>query len=474
MSQSFDIVVIGGGPGGYVAAIRGAQLGFTVACVEKRPTLGGTCLNVGCIPSKALLHLSERFAALGKENEKMGIFVDNPRLDMTKVLKHKNDIVAQLTKGIDFLFKKNKVTSFAGMGRIPAAGVVEVQADDGTVQQLHAKHIVIATGSEVATLPNIAVDEVDVVSSTGALDFDAVPKHLVVIGGGVIGLELGMVWRRLGAEVTVVEFADQILPGQEDIITKKMASFLKKQKYKVMTKSAVTGVTKAADGSLSVAVASRDDPAKTSALQADKVLVATGRRPVTAGLGLEALGIATDKRGFIAVGGEGRMPFETAVPGIYAIGDCVPGAMLAHKAEDEGVACMELLAGQHPHIDYNCIPAVVYTNPEIASVGMTTQALKAAGREVVTGDFAMSGNSRARAVSETEGLVRVIADRHTDQLLGVHIMGAHAGEMIHEAVAVMEFGGSAEDIARLCHAHPTFSEAVKEAALALDGRAIHA
>ena len=462
----YDVVVIGGGPGGYVAAIRAAQLGFKTACVEKRAALGGTCLNIGCIPSKALLHLSERYAAITDENAKLGILVDNPRLDMGKVQGHKEGIVDQLTKGIGFLFKKNGVSHVHGTARIAKPGHVMVSGDEE--QELRAKHIIIATGSEAATLPNIVIDERNVVSSTGALEFTEVPKHLVVIGGGVIGLELGMVWRRLGAEVSIVEFADQILPGTEGVVAKKMSQFLKKRGYKMYTKSAAKSVVAEKDG-LRVVMASRADDSVTKELMADKVLVATGRRPYTEGLGLAELGVAQDPRGFIQVDGQ----FQTSVAGVYAIGDCVPGAMLAHKAEDEGVACVEQLAGQHAHIRYECIPGVVYTHPEIATVGATSEALKASGRAFKVGEFTMSANSRARAVAETDGVVRVIADAGTDELLGVHIMGAHAGEMIHEAVAVMEFSGSAEDLARLCHAHPTFSEAIKEAALAVDQRAIH-
>ncbi|MGJ4857562.1 dihydrolipoyl dehydrogenase [Labrys sp. KB_33_2] len=463
---SHDLVVIGTGPGGYVCAIRAAQLGMNVAVVEKRATYGGTCLNVGCIPSKALLHASELFDEAGHGFKAFGIEVPAPVLNLGQMLKHKQETVDANVQGVAFLFKKNKITAYRGTGKILAAGKVEVTAEDGSVETLETKSIVIATGSDVAQLPGVTIDEKTVVSSTGALELATVPKKLVVIGAGVIGLELGSVWRRLGAEVTVVEFLDRILPGMDGEVVKQAQRLLGRQgiEFKLATK--VTGVeTSAAGAVVSVEPVAGGDK---QTIAADIVLVATGRRPYTDGLGLEEAGVVTE-RGRVVIDDH----FATNVPGIYAIGDVVRGPMLAHKGEDEGIAVAEILAGQHGHVNYDVIPAVVYTYPEIASVGKTEEELKSAGIAYKVGKFPFTANGRARANRTTEGFVKVIADASTDRVLGVHILGAGAGEMIHEGVVLMEFTGSSEDLARSCHAHPTMSEAVKEAALAVEGRAIH-
>ncbi len=463
---SHDLVVIGSGPGGYVCAIRAAQLGLNVAVVEKRATYGGTCLNVGCIPSKALLHASELFDEAGHGFKAFGIEVPAPVLNLPQMMKHKQETVDANVQGVAFLFKKNKITPYRGTGKILGAGKVEVTAEDGLKQTLDAKSIVIATGSDVAQLPGVTIDEKTVVSSTGALELAAVPKKLVVIGAGVIGLELGSVWRRLGAEVTVVEFLDRILPGMDGEVVKQAQRLLGRQgiEFKLATK--VTGVETSASGAVvSVEPVAGGDK---QTIAADIVLVATGRRPYTDGLGLEEAGVVTE-RGRVVIDDH----FATNVPGIYAIGDVVRGPMLAHKGEDEGIAVAEILAGQHGHVNYDVIPAVVYTYPEIASVGKTEEELKSAGIAYKVGKFPFTANGRARANRTTEGFVKVIADATTDRVLGVHILGAGAGEMIHEGVVLMEFTGSSEDLARSCHAHPTMSEAVKEAALAVEGRAIH-
>ncbi|CAM5772730.1 dihydrolipoyl dehydrogenase [Labrys miyagiensis] len=461
-----DLVVIGTGPGGYVCAIRAAQLGLNVAVVEKNATYGGTCLNIGCIPSKALLHASELFDEAGHGFKAFGIEVPAPILNLAQMMKHKKETVDANVQGVAFLFKKNKITAYRGRGKILGAGKVEVTADDGSKQTVDAKSIVIATGSDVAQLPGVTIDEKIVVSSTGALELAGVPKKLVVIGAGVIGLELGSVWRRLGAEVTVVEFLDRILPGMDAEVAKQAQRLFGRQgmEFKLATK--VTGVETSASG----AVVSVEPVAggEKETIAADIVLVATGRRPYTDGLGLEEAGVATE-RGRVVIDDH----FATNVPGIYAIGDVVRGPMLAHKGEDEGIACAEILAGQHGHVNYDTIPAVVYTYPEIASVGRTEEELKAAGIAYKVGKFPFTANGRARANRTTEGFVKFLADAQTDRVLGAHILGAGAGEMIHEAVVLMEFGGSSEDLGRTCHAHPTMSEAVKEAALAVEGRAIH-
>ncbi|MDE2377819.1 dihydrolipoyl dehydrogenase [Bradyrhizobium sp.] len=468
--MSYDLIVIGTGPGGYVCAIRAAQLGMKVAVVEKRATHGGTCLNVGCIPSKAVLHASEMFDEAGHGMAALGVVVGKPKLDMAAFMKHKDDTVAANVNGVGFLLKKHKIDSFHGLGTIKAAGKVDVTAGDGKVTAIEAKNIVIATGSDVASPPGVKVefDEKVVVSSTGALSLDKVPGRLVVIGAGVIGLELGSVWRRLGAEVTVVEYLDRILPGMDGEVAEQFKRMLEKQGVVFHLGRKVVGVEKGAKGALLRHEAAAGGDAREIA--ADAVLVAVGRRPFTEGLGLAEAGVKLDERGRVAIDGG----FRTSAPGIYAIGDVVRGAMLAHKAEDEGVACAELIAGKAGHVNYGVIPAVVYTSPEVASVGRSEEELKAEGVAYRVGKFPFLANGRARANRATQGFVKVLADSATDRVLGVHIVGAGAGEMIHEAAVLMEFGGSAEDLARTCHAHPTMSEAVKEAALAVDKRAIHA
>ena len=465
--MTYDMVVIGTGPGGYVCAIRAAQLGMKVAVVEKRSTHGGTCLNVGCIPSKALLHASELFEEAGHDFENMGIKVGKPTLDLKAMMGHKQDVIDGNVGGIDFLFKKNKIDVFHGAGKILSAGKVEVTPEKGDAQTVEAKAIVIATGSDVAPLPGVEIDEKHVVSSTGALELDKVPGKLVVVGAGVIGLELGSVWRRLGSEVTVVEFLDRILPGMDGEIVKNAQRIFKKQGFDFKLGTKVTGVEKHKKG-----VKVTLEPAKggeASELEADIVLVAIGRRPYTEGLGLAEAGVALDERGRVATDGH----FKTSVDGIYAIGDVIAGPMLAHKAEDDGVALAEILAGQAGHVDYNLVPGVVYTMPEIAVLGKTEEALKEAGVAYNVGKFPFTANGRAKAQRHTEGFVKILADKVTDKVLGVHMIGAGVGEMIHETSVLMAFSGSAEDLARTIHAHPTLSEAVKEAALAVDKRPIH-
>ncbi|MGD0641297.1 MAG: dihydrolipoyl dehydrogenase [Roseiarcus sp.] len=464
--MSYDLIVIGAGPGGYVCAIRAAQLGMKVAVVEKRKTLGGTCLNVGCIPSKALLYASEMFEEAAHGLGALGVVVGAPKLDLAAMMKHKDETVAANVAGVAFLFKKNKIDWVVGEGRIAAPGKVVVKGADGKETALEAKSIVIATGSDVARLPGVEIDEKTIVSSTGALALAKPPKKLIVVGAGVIGLELGSVWRRLGAEVTVVEFLDRILPGMDGEVGKQFQRLLERQGFKFHLGHKVARVEKSAAG-----VKATIEPATGGApiaLDADVVLVAIGRRPYTQGLGLEALGVAME-RGQVVIDEH----FATNVPGLYAIGDVVRGPMLAHKAEDEGVALAEILAGQAGHVNYDVIPGVVYASPEIASVGKTEEELKAAGIAYSVGKFPFTANGRARAMRHTDGFVKVLADAATDRVLGVHIVGFGAGEMIHEAAVLMEFGGSAEDLARTCHAHPTMSEAVKEAALAVAKRAIH-
>ena len=464
--MSYDLIVIGTGPGGYVCAIRAAQLGLKTAVVEKRKTHGGTCLNIGCIPSKALLHASEVFEEVAHDIGALGVVVGKPKLDFAALMKHKDDTVGANVQGVAFLLKKNKVDAFFGTGSIVAAGKVEVTAEDGSKQVLETKNIVIATGSDVAPLPGVTIDEKTVVSSTGALELSKVPAKMIVVGAGVIGLELGSVWRRLGAEVTVVEYLDRILPGMDVETVKQFQRILEKQGVKFVLGSKVTKVETAKGAAKVTVEPAAGGEAKT--LDADIVLVAIGRRPYTEGLGLEALGVAME-RGQIIIDSH----FATNVPGVYAIGDVVRGPMLAHKAEDEGIAVAELLAGQHGHVNYEVIPGVVYTYPEIASVGATEEELKAKGIAYKSGKFPFTANGRARAMRHTDGFVKVLADAATDRVLGVHILGFGAGEMIHEAAVLMEFGGSSEDLARTCHAHPTMSEAVKEAAMAVEKRAIH-
>jgi len=461
-TNSYDLIVIGAGPGGYVCAIRAAQLGMKVACVEKRGTLGGTCLNVGCIPSKALLSASEKYHEAKDGLDKMGIKVSGVKLDLKGMMAHKTGVIDSNTKGIEFLFKKNKVDWLKGAGKIVAAGQVDV---GGAMYQ--AKNIVIATGSDVAVPPGITLDETRIVSSTGALELTEVPKKMVVIGGGVIGLELGAVWGRLGADVTVIEYMDKILPTMDGELSKEMLKILTKQgmTFKLSTKVASAVADKKG-------VTLEVEPAAGGAketLKADIVLVAVGRKAYTDGLGLDEVGVERDERGRVKTDAH----FQSNVAGIYAIGDVIAGPMLAHKAEDEGVVLAEILAGQTGHIDYNLIPGVVYTWPEVASVGQTEEQLKGAGVDYKIGKFPFMANGRARAMNCTDGFVKILACAKTDRVLGCHIIGPEAGTLIAEVTAVMEFGGSSEDIARTCHAHPTLEEVVKEAALAVLGRPLH-
>jgi dihydrolipoamide dehydrogenase len=462
----YDLTVIGTGPGGYVCAIRAAQLGMKVAVVEKEKTFGGTCLNIGCIPSKALLHASELFDEAGHAFAKMGIGVGAPALDLAAMQKFKDEGVDGNVKGVAYLFKKNKIDVHIGVGRILAPGKIEVTAADGAVSTIDTKAMVIATGSDVARLKGIAIDEKRIVSSTGALVFDQVPRRLLVVGAGVIGLELGSVWRRLGAEVEVVEFLDRILPGMDNEIARQFQRILEKQGMSFKLSSKVTAI----DSSGSRLEASVEPAAGGAAqeIEADAALIAIGRVPYAEGLGLDAVGVARDDRGRIAV----DRHYATNVPGIYAVGDVIAGPMLAHKAEDEGVAVAEIIAGKAGHVNYDVIPNVIYTFPEVASVGKTEEELKAAGIAYAVGKFPFTANGRAKVNHQTDGFVKILADAKTDRVLGVHIIGADAGNMIAEAAVAMEFGAAAEDIARTCHAHPTLSEAIKEAALAVDKRAI--
>jgi dihydrolipoamide dehydrogenase len=458
----YDVIVIGAGPGGYVAAIRAAQLGMKVACVEKEPKLGGTCLRIGCIPSKALLHASERYDSASHHFKDLGIEITGLKLDLKGMMAHKDKVVGANTQGIEFLFKKNKIDWLKGEGKVVGAGKVSVAGTDYA-----AKNIIIATGSDVISLPGITIDEKQIVSSTGALALEKVPDTMVVIGAGVIGLELGSVWSRLGAKVTVIEYLDRILPGLDLEIAKETQKILKKQGIEFKLSSKVTSAKPGKKGvDLSV------EPAAGGAaesLNADIVLMAVGRKPFTEGLGLKEAGVELDERGRVKTDGH----FKTNVPGIYAIGDVIIGPMLAHKAEDEGMAVAEIIAGQKPHIDYNLIPGVVYTHPEVASVGKTEEQLKAENVQYKAGKFPYLANGRARAMNATEGFVKILADAKTDKVLGCHIVGAEAGTLIAEVVIAMEFGASAEDITRTCHAHPTLEEVTKEAALAVLGRAVH-
>jgi dihydrolipoamide dehydrogenase len=463
----YDLIVIGGGPGGYVAAIRAAQLGLNVACVEKRSTLGGTCLNVGCIPSKALLRSSELYAETKHGMEAHGVKLGSVTLDLDTMMARKDKVVSDLTGGIAFLFKKNKVEHIEGTAAIESATSVNVTDAGGKTRCLETKNILIATGSESTPIPGVEVDEAKIVSSTGALALKKVPKHLVVIGGGYIGLEMASVWGRLGAEITCVEFLDRITPAMDGEVSKTFQRILKKQGINFKLGTKVTAAKKTRAG-----VTLTIEPAKGGAaeqIKCDVVLVSVGRRPYTEGLGLDAVGVDLDERGFIKID-DG---FRTSTAGIFAIGDCVPGPMLAHKAEDEGVVCAEIIAGQSGHINYDAIPGIVYTWPEVASVGKTEEQLKEAGIAYKSGKFPFTANSRARAAGESDGFVKILADATSDAVLGAHIIGPDAGSLIHEIVTIMEFGGSAEDVARTCHGHPTFNEAVKEAALAVDGRPIH-
>ena len=458
---AYDVVIIGGGPGGYNAAIRAGQLGLTAACVEMRETLGGTCLNVGCMPSKALLHASEMYEMAGKEFAGLGIEVV-PGLNLGQMMSQKDDSVTALTKGIEFLFKKNKVDWIKGRGRITGPGSVEVTAADGSASMLGARNIVIATGSEPTPLPGVEFVAGRVVDSTGALSLSAVPKHLIVVGAGIIGLELGSVWRRLGAQVTVVEYLDRITPGMDSDVAKAFQRSLTKQGISFKLGSKVTGAMVGKDGvELTVEPAAGGAP---ETLKGDVVLVAIGRRPYTDGLGLESVGVEPDKRGFIA-----NDHFRAGAGGVWVIGDATHGPMLAHKAEEDAVAVIELIAGKAGHVDYNLVPSVVYTAPEVAWVGKTEDQLKADGVAYKVGKFPFSANSRAKINHETDGFAKVLADAATDRILGVHVMGPQAGEMIGEACVAMAFGGSSEDLARICHPHPTRSEAVKQAAMGVEG-----
>jgi dihydrolipoamide dehydrogenase len=462
----YDLIIIGSGPGGYVCAIRAAQLGMKVAVVEKDPTYGGTCLNVGCIPSKALLHTSELFEEAGQQFGRMGIAVGEPKLDLPAMMKFKDEGVDGNVKGVAYLFRKNKIEGVRGRGRIVAPGKVEVTGPDGQARTLDTKAIVIATGSDVAKLRGIEIDEKRIVSSTGALVLDKVPQRLLVVGAGVIGLELGSVWRRLGSEVIVIEFLDRVLPGMDGEVCRQFQRLTEKQGIKFQLSSKVTAVD-----SSGKRLKAHVEPAAGGAptvIEADVVLVAIGRVPYSEGLGLDAVGVKTDNRGRVVVDHR----YATNVAGIYAIGDVIAGPMLAHKAEDEGVAVAEILAGQAGHVNYEVIPNVVYTAPEIASVGRTEEELKEAGIAYRAGKFPFTANGRAKVNHQTDGFVKILADERTDRVLGVHIVGADAGNMIAEAAVAMEFGAAAEDIARTCHPHPTLSEAVKEAAMAVDKRAI--
>lgn len=458
MSQH-DVVIIGGGPGGYVAAIRAAQLGLNTACIELDPRLGGTCLRVGCIPSKALLEASERYEEAQKHLGDFGINVGSVGLDLAKMMARKDTIVDGLTGGIDFLFKKNKITRYFGRGTIQAVGRVLVEGDDGQKSELSCKNIIIATGSNVATLRGVEVDGDRIGTSTEALKYPEVPEHLVVIGAGYIGLEMGSVWRRLGSKVTVVEYLDRILPGMDGEIAKEALKLFKKQGFEFLLGSKVTSAR--ADGDKAVVeIEGRDS------IRCDRVLLSAGRTPNTAGLNLEAVGVETDRRGFVIADGH----YRTNVSGIFAVGDVIGGAMLAHKAEEEGVAVAEFIARGVGHVNYDAIPGVVYTHPEIATVGKTEEELAERGVDFKKGVFPFIANGRARALNATDGKVKVLADAKTDRILGVHIIGARAGDLIAEAVAAIEFGASSEDLARTCHAHPTLSECLREAALGVDGR----
>jgi len=462
MADIFDVVVIGGGPGGYNAAIRAGQLGLNAACIDKRGTFGGTCLNVGCIPSKALLHASERFAEAGHDFAKLGIKAQ-VSLDLPAMMAHKTKVVGELTRGVEFLLKKNKAEAIVGEAVITAPGRITVKTRDGATRALEARNIVIATGSDVAPLPGVAIDEERIVSSTGALELKAVPKRLLVVGGGYIGLELGSVWRRLGADVTVVEFLDRITPGLDGETGKQFQRILQRQGIAFRLSSKVVGVEKKSSH-LAVSI----EPAAGGAAQTietDVMLVSIGRRPYTDGLGLDTAGVKLDARGRVVTDSH----FRTNVEGIWAIGDCREGPMLAHKAEDEAVVAVETIAGKAGHVNYDAIPAVVYTAPEVASVGKTEEELKAAGIAYKTGKFPFTANARAKTIAATDGFAKILADAKTDRVLGVHILGAEAGNLIAEAALAIEFGASSEDIARTSHAHPTLAEAVRQAAMGVEG-----
>ena len=467
MEDNFDWVVIGGGPGGYVCAIRAAQLGLKTACVESRGALGGTCLNVGCIPSKSLLNLSENYHKAKKDFNQQGIEIDGIKLNIEKMMSNKNKSIQVLTKGVEFLFKKNKVTYIKGKGVVFSKNDVVVYGSNNSRSNIKAKNIVIATGSEVASLPGIEIDEKNIVSSTGALSFDKVPKKLAVIGGGYIGLEMGSVWSRLGSDVTVIEYLDFITPGMDREVSNEFQKILTKQGIKFKMGSKVNTVNSKGDF---VTISYTDiKNSKEEKIEVDKVLVAVGRKPYTEGLNLSKIGVKLDNKGRIEINNK----LQTSIENIYAIGDVIKGPMLAHKAEDEGIAVAEILAGQSGHVNYDVIPGVVYTSPEVATVGKTEEQLKSENQSYKVGKFPFLANSRAKVNNETDGFVKILADSKTDKVLGVHIIGPHCGDMIAEMALAMEFGASSEDIARTCHAHPTHTEAIKEAALAVDKRPIH-
>ena len=469
MSQNkYDLVVIGSGPGGYVASIVAAQKGMTVASIEKRESLGGTCLNVGCIPSKAMLHASEQYENSVKlnGNEDWGIQCKEVTLDLNKLLKKKSGIVEELTKGIDYLFNKNKVKKYLGTAKIISSNEIEIN-NNGKIENIHAEKIIIATGSTPTILPNIDIDETHIVTSTGALDLKKVPKKLIVIGAGVIGLEMGTVWRRLGSEVEVIEFLPRILPGMDNEVADKFMKILQKQGLKFKLSHSLESVKKV-DGKVMLSIKDTNTNSLKQ-IDADVVLIAVGRKPNTSGLGLEKLGLATDKHGFIEINNK----FETSIKNIYAIGDVIKGPMLAHKAEEDGVAAVEIINGEVGHVDYNLVPGIIYTAPEVAVIGKTEEELKNDGISYNKGVFPLTANSRAKAIGHTDGMVKILADKSTDKILGAHMIGHEAGTVIHELSIAMGFGASSEDVARICHGHPTVNEAVKEAALATFSKAIH-
>ena len=465
MSQKFDAVIIGGGPGGYVCAIRLAQLGQKTACIESRGSLGGTCLNVGCIPSKNLLNLSENYHK-AKNFEKIGIEIGSLKLNLPKMMKNKEKAVTVLTKGIEFLFKKNKVTYFKGTGSITGTNQISIKSSDNKNETIEAKNIIIATGSDPVALPGVEFDEEKIVSSTGALSLKEVPKKLVVVGGGYIGLEMGSVWSRLGSEVQVVEFLDHITPGMDKEISNEFQKLLKKQGINFNLKTKVKTISK---NNIGVTINTTDDKGNKKKFECDVALISVGRKPNTNNLNLDKAGVEKDKKGRIKV----NKNFQTNIKNIYAIGDVIEGPMLAHKAEEEGMAVAEIIAGQSGHVNYDIIPGVIYTSPEVATIGKTEEQLKEQKIDYKVGKFPFLANSRAKAIDEPDGFVKILADSITDRVLGVHMIGPHAGELIAEMAVAMEFGASSEDIARTCHAHPTFSEAVKEAALSVDKRQIH-
>ncbi len=466
MENNFDVIIIGGGPGGYVCAIRAAQLGLKTACIESRGSLGGTCLNIGCIPSKSLLNLSENFHKAKKDFNQQGIEISDIKLNIDKMMSNKNKSIQVLTKGVEFLFKKNKVTYLKGKGVLFSKNDVVVY-NNNKKENYKAKNIVIATGSDVTSVPGIKIDEKNIISSTGALSLNKVPNKLVVIGGGYIGLEMGSVWSRLGAEVTVIEYLDYITPGMDREISKEFQKILNKQGIKFKLNSKVNSVKNKNDTVLVEFTDNKDK--KNQTIEADKVLVSVGRKPYTEGLNLSKIGVMKDEKGRIKV----NEKLQTSISNIYAIGDVIKGPMLAHKAEDEGIAVAEILAGQAGHVNYDVIPGVIYTSPEVATVGKTEEQLKSENKSYKVGKFPFLANSRAKVNNETEGFVKILADSITDKVLGVHIIGPHCGDMIAEMALAMEFGASSEDIARTCHAHPTHTEAIKEAALAVDKRPIH-